>query len=155
MISLQSRNFINLRNNLMPKRTTLFIFFCLIPTFLFSAGHQDFNGSWELVPQKSTVIPFYRTLVIEFKIDDNGLTLIQKWSTRSRDAFADSVRLSTDGKKTLVPLQHQVAPTNVFLRIKNLTGAQREMSASLILTCGGVGNTPQAVKIKGKMRCRN
>lgn len=114
----------------MPKRTTFFILFYLIPTFLFSAGHNDFNGSWDLVPQKSTTIPLYRSLFIDFKINDNEVTVIQKWGTRSREAFADTVRLSTDGTKIMVPLQHQVAPTNVFLGIMNLTGAQREMSAS-------------------------
>jgi hypothetical protein len=30
----------------------------------------------------------------------------------------------------MLPLQHQVAPTNVFLGVRNLTGAQREMSAT-------------------------
>ncbi|HEX9971561.1 MAG TPA: GxGYxYP domain-containing protein, partial [bacterium] len=114
----------------MLKRSTFFIFFCLIPTFIFSAGHKDFNGSWELVPQKSSIIPLYRSLFIDFQINDDEVTVIQKWGTRSRDAFTDTVRLSTDGKKILVPLQHQVAPTNVFLGVMNLTGDQREMSAS-------------------------
>lgn len=114
----------------MQKRTAFFILFCLIPIFLFSAGQKDFNGSWELVPQKSTTIPLYRNLSIDFKLNDNEVTVIQKWGTRLRDAFWDTVRLSTDGKKTMLPLQHQVAPTNVFLGIMNLDGAQREMSAS-------------------------
>ncbi len=114
----------------MLKRTILIIFFCLIPTFLFSAGHKDFNGSWELVPQKSTVIPFYRTLVIDFKINDNEVIVIQKWGTRARDAFSDTIRLATDGRMKLLPLQHQVAPMNVFLGVMNLASSQREMSAS-------------------------
>lgn len=114
----------------MSKRISSFILFYFIPTFLFAAGHKDFNGSWELVPQKSTVISFYRTLVIDFKVDDNEVMVIQKWGTRSRDAFADTVRLIADGRKTMVPLQHQVAPTNIFLGVRNLPGAQREMYAS-------------------------
>ncbi len=114
----------------MQKRTTLFFCFCLIPTFLFSSGHKDFNGSWDLVPQKSAVIPLYRSLLINFQISGDQVTVIQKWGTRARDAFSDTVRLSTDGRKTLLPLQHQVAPTNVFLGIMNLASGQREMSAS-------------------------
>ncbi len=114
----------------MKKRIILFILFCLIPTFIFSAGHKGFNGSWELVPQKSTVISHYRSLFINFGITDNEVTLIQKWGTRSRDTYQDTVCLSTDGKKRMLPLQHQVAPTNVFLGIANLENGKREMSAS-------------------------
>lgn len=107
---------------------TLFLLYS-IPALAFSAGQKDFNGSWELVPQKSTIISLYQSLFIDFAINENKLTLIQKWGTRARDAYSDTVRLSTDGKKSLVPLQHQVTPTNVFLGIMNLTGGQREMSA--------------------------
>jgi len=115
---------------LMINRAALFILICLIPASISSTGGKDFNGSWELVPQKSTVIPLYRSLVIDFKITENDVTVVQKWGTRLRDAFSDTVHLSTDGKKVQVPLQHQVAPTNVFLGIMNLTGGRREMSAS-------------------------
>ncbi len=114
----------------MQRRNALFLFLCTIPTLVFSVGHNDFNGSWELVPQKSTVISLYNSLVIDMSIRDGKLTLIQKWGTRARDAYSDTVRLTTDGKKCLMPLQHQVAPTNVFLGIMNLTGGRREMSAS-------------------------
>ncbi|OGD21238.1 MAG: hypothetical protein A2W03_10625 [Candidatus Aminicenantes bacterium RBG_16_63_16] len=92
---------------------------------------KDFTGTWELVPQKSSVIPLYRTLSVEIGFRDNSIVLSQKWGTRARDAFTDTVVLPLDGKTTLVPLQHQVAPTNVFLGIRNLDKGKREMSASL------------------------
>jgi hypothetical protein len=114
----------------MQKKAVAYIFFFACPAFVFSAGHKDFNGSWELVPQKSTVIPLYRTLVIDFEVTDNDLTVAQKWGTRVRDAFTDTVQLPTDGKKVQVPLQHQVAPTSVFLGIMNVHEGRREMSAS-------------------------
>lgn len=114
----------------MPRFIACFIFFWLLPMLLFSTGHQDFNGTWELVPPKSPVIPLYRTLLISFQVSDAEVTVIQKWGTRLRDAFSDTVRLITDGRNRRLPLQHQVAPTSVFLGVRNLPNAQRELSAA-------------------------
>jgi hypothetical protein len=108
-----------------------FIFAVTLPSGLWGAGPRDFVGTWELVPQKSSVIPLYRTLSVEIGLRDNSIVLSQKWGTRARDAYTDTVVLPLDGRKTLVPLQHQVAPTSVFLGIRNLAKGQREMSASL------------------------
>jgi hypothetical protein len=102
----------------------------VLPGLLLSAGPEDFIGTWELVPQKSSVIPLYRALSVDFRIEGQSLVLTQKWGTRLRDAFTDKVVLPLDGKQTLIPLQHQVAPTSVFLGIRNLAGGHREMSAS-------------------------
>ncbi|MDD8016391.1 MAG: GxGYxYP family putative glycoside hydrolase [Acidobacteriota bacterium] len=108
----------------------------LIPLFLLSGATSgavpaDFNGTWELVPQASSVIPLYRTLAVEIRIQGGSLTLTQKWGTRARDAFTDTIRLPLDGSTTPAPLQHQVAPTTVFLGVRNMPRGQREMSASL------------------------
>jgi hypothetical protein len=107
-----------------------FTFAVALPGLLLSAGPKDLIGTWELVPQKSSAIPLYRALSVEFRIQDQSLVLTQKWGTRPRDAFTDTVVLPLDGKQTLIPLQHQVAPTSVFLGIRNLAGGHREMSAS-------------------------
>ncbi len=98
---------------------------------LFGADAKAFNGTWDLVPQKSSVIPLYRSLSIEFRVRDDSLALAHTWGTRARDAFTDTVTLPLDGRNVLVPLQHQVAPTSVFLGLRNLAGGQREMSAAL------------------------
>jgi hypothetical protein len=103
----------------------------VLPGLLLSAGPKDLIGTWELVPQKSSVIPLYRALSVDFRIEGQSLVLTQKWGTRLRDAFTDKVVLPLDGKQTLIPLQHQVAPTSVFLGIRNLADGHREMSASL------------------------
>ena len=63
-------------------------------------------------------------------MENDSLALAQKWGTRARDAFTDTIVLPLDGRTILVPLQHQVAPTSVFLGIRNLTQGQREMSAA-------------------------
>jgi hypothetical protein len=103
----------------------------LLPGRLMSAGPEGFAGAWELVPQKSSVIPLYRTLGVEFRVEAGSLVLTQKWGTRARDAFTDRVVLPLDGRTVQVPLQHQVAPTSVFLGIRNVAGGHREMSAAL------------------------
>ncbi len=107
------------------------IFAVLLPGLLSGAEPKDFIGTWELVPQKSSVIPLYRTLSVEIGLRDNSIVLAQKWGTRARDAFTDSVALPLDGRTILVPLQHQVAPASVFLGVRNLTKGQRKMSASM------------------------
>jgi len=114
----------------MKKILTLFISYFLITTSLFAQAYLEFNGSWELVPQKSTVIPLYRSLFIEFKMARDQVTVIQTWGTRARDAFRDTVRLSPNGKITSWPQQHQVAPTNVFLGIMNRSTGRRMLSAT-------------------------
>ncbi len=115
----------------MRRALTFFIPAVLLAGLLSSAEPNDLSGTWELVPQKSTVIPLYRSLTVDFRFQDRSLSLAQKWGTRPRDAFTDTVTLPLDGTVTRVPLQHQVAPTNVFLGIRNLAGGRREMSASL------------------------
>lgn len=103
----------------------------MLPGRLSSSGPEGFAGAWELVPQKSSVIPLYRTLAVDIQIEGRSLVLTQKWGTRVRDAFTDRVVLPLDGSMTAVPLQHQVAPTSVFLGIRNVAGGRREMSAAL------------------------
>ena len=102
----------------------------LLPGLLVSAEPKDFSGTWELVPQASSVIPLYRSLAVDFRVQDKTLVLTQKWGTRLRDAFTDTVSLPLDGRTIPVPLQHQAAPASVFLGIRNLPDGHREMSAS-------------------------
>ena len=108
----------------MRRITAVLSWAILLPSLLSGAEPKDFIGTWELVPQKSSVIPLYRALSVEFSIKDGSITIAQKWGTRARDAFTDSVVLPLDGRTIPVPLQHQVAPTSVFLGIRNtLVGA--------------------------------
>lgn len=109
---------------------SVIILIILLPALLFAAGNAEFNGSWEFVTPQSTVIPFYRTMNLEFQIHPNELVLIQNWGGRSRHAFSDTIRLRTDGKTYRLPVQHQVTPATVFLGIENLPASQREMSAN-------------------------
>lgn len=113
----------------MPTRTLFWLLAVLIPAALFGAV-SDFDGSWDLVPQKSTPISFYQTLSLEMQCKGDQLTLIQKWGSRSRDRFQDTVRLVTNGKKHTVALQHQVAPGTIFLGLGNIPGQSRKMSAT-------------------------
>lgn len=112
------------------RHRSIFFLLLIVPVALLGAGHPDFNGTWDLVPQKSPVISLYGSLAIEIKVAGEQVTIIQKWGTRPRDRFQDTVRLSTDGKKQIMALQHQVAPGSVFLGIANQKDGRREMSAS-------------------------
>ena len=111
----------------MGKRNTILVFCYFMPALVFGSGLADFSGSWDLVPQRSSVIPLYQALSIEFQVNGNQVTIVQKWGTRARDRFEDSVRLFADGRKTVVPLQHQVAPSSVFLGLLNVPNGHREM----------------------------
>ena len=97
----------------------------LQPAALFAAGHADFNGAWELVPPKSSVISLYGKLFVDFEIQGDQVTVVQQWGTRPRDSYNDTVSLKTDGKAYPMALQHQVAPTHIFLGVANKPGSQR------------------------------
>jgi len=111
-------------------KTTNVLLTLLLPVVLMGAGHRDFNGAWEWVPPKSSVISLYNSLFVDFKIDADKVTVVQQWGTRPRDAYKDTVSLQTDGKPYLQPLQHQVAPSNIFLGVANIDGSRRTMSAT-------------------------
>jgi len=115
----------------MRRYLVVLAFVLVLPARLLTAGPEGFAGAWELVPPNSHDIPLYRTLAVDFRFEGKSLVLTQKWGTRARDAFTDRVVLPLDGRTTPVPLQHQVAPTSVFLGIRNLAGGHREMSAAL------------------------
>ncbi len=102
----------------------------LLPAALLADGHPDFNGSWVIVPPKSSAIPFYGALAIEIKTSGSQVTITQTWGKPSRYRFQDVVSLPTDGRPQSVALQHQVTPGSVFLGIANLADGRREMSAS-------------------------
>ena len=112
----------------MRKCHLLFVLLIILPVTLFSAA-SDFVGSWDLVTPKSSVIPFYQMLSLEFQVNGDQVVIIQKWGTRSRDRFQDTVRLVTDARKLTTALCHQVTPSSVFLGLANIKGGSRQMSA--------------------------
>lgn len=114
----------------MKRFASLLFFTVLVFRLPLAAELKDLAGAWEFVPQKSSIIPLYRTLSVDIRVQDGALILSQKWGTRARDAFTDTVSLPLDGKAVCLPLQHQVAPTSVFLGIRNIDNGRREMSAS-------------------------
>ena len=114
----------------MRKRNTFIVLCFFMPVLVFGSGLADLSGTWDLVPQKSAVIALYQALSIEFQVNGSQVTILQKWGTRARDRFEDSVRLVTDGRKTSVPPQHQVMPGSVFLGIANIPNGHRQMTAT-------------------------
>lgn len=102
----------------------------LLPASVLADGHPGFNGTWVVVPAKSSAIPLYGELSIEIRAAAGRVTIAQTWGKQPRDRFQDIVSLPTDGSPQSVALQHQVAPGSVFLGVANLAGGRREMSAS-------------------------
>ena len=64
-----------------------FLLIMLLPTLSYGDGRPDFNGTWVVVPPKSSAISLYGTLSIEIKTAQSRVTITQTWGTRSRDRF--------------------------------------------------------------------
>ena len=116
----------------MSNKFKRFIYFLLItlrlPALALTQGNPKFTGEWTLIPEKSSEIGLYNTLSIDFKQEDQYLTIIQKWGT-SR-SFSDTLHLKTDGKFSDFPIKDRVFPTNVFMGLSMNVGKTREIKAN-------------------------
>jgi len=116
----------------MSNKFKRFIYFLLItlrlPALALTQGNPKFTGEWTLIPEKSSEIGLYNMLSIDFKQEDQYLTIIQKWGT-SR-SFSDTLHLKTDGKFSDFPIKDRVFPTNVFMGLSMNVGKTREIKAN-------------------------
>ena len=98
-------------------------------TALYAGGDPAFNNIWELVPSLSPNIDRYsRSLQLSIEIDDPDVTIIRSWGRR-RDRN-DTLRVSTDGKPTLVPVERRSTATTVYSAIHALPGEDRTIRAA-------------------------
>lgn len=104
-----------------------FLVLLLFPVLSFGAANPNFFGKWTLVPHKSSEIPLYGTLSVEFKKAENGLVLIQKWGTRR--SFSDTLNLITDKVANTIMVTNRVFPTNVFMGLSMPVGSTRLITA--------------------------
>ncbi len=99
----------------------------LFSTFLFAADDASLNGSWVLIPEKSSEIGLYRTLSVDIQRTASAVTLIETGG-RGR-SFSDTLQLTPDGKFRKYPITDRVFPTNVFMGLSMPVGKTREVSA--------------------------
>jgi len=85
------------------------------------------DGSWELIPAKSTEIDLYGTLSLRLAIDNESVMLVQRWGDRR--SFTDSLVLPTSGAPTKVRIQNRVFPSNVFMGLSMPVGQERTLRA--------------------------
>jgi len=94
----------------------------------FAQGNPGFNGRWEMVPHKSTDIDLYGTLTVSIQQSGTFVTVINTWG-KGR-SFNDSLRVTTDGSTTRVPVTDRVFPANVFMGLMMPVGSDRLIEAS-------------------------
>ena len=113
------------------KRLTGIFIICLIlvPAALFAVETDGFNGKWELVSQQSTEIDLWRTLSLEMQIEEGSAKVIRTWGRRR--SFSDTLNLTLGGTVNRAPIQHRVWPTNVFMGVSRIVGAERQIRASM------------------------
>jgi hypothetical protein len=90
-------------------------------------AESPFDGSWELIPAKSTEIDLYGTLSLRFEVREADLTLVQRWG--GRRSFTDSLILPTNGSPVRVPIVDRVVPSNVFMGLSMPVGQERTLRA--------------------------
>jgi len=103
------------------------VFIALLPVLGFGKGNPAFNGQWTFIPQKSSEIPLYRYLAVEFQQNGSEVTIIQKWGKRR--SFSDTLRLKTGAKENKVPITNRVFPSNVFMGLSMPVGSTRLVTA--------------------------
>ena len=86
------------------------------------------DGSWELIPAKSTEIDLYGTLSLRLAIDNESVMLVPRWGDRR--SFTDSLVLPTSGAPTKVRIQNRVFPSNVFMGLSMPVGQERTLRAN-------------------------
>lgn len=118
----------------------------LAPALSFAADGTSLNGTWVLIPEKSSEIGLYGTLSIEINQTATDVTVIEKWGT-SR-SFSDTLQLTPDGKFRKYPITDRVFPTNVFMGLSMPVGKTREVRANFDKTSGAL-KVEQKYKIRG------
>jgi hypothetical protein len=96
------------------------------PAFV-SAADKGVEGSWKLIPEKSTDIDLYETLSIDIRSDGPRLVLIRTWGAGR--SFRDSLSLAVGGAVNRIPVTKRVFPSNVFMGVAMLAGTTREVKA--------------------------
>ena len=116
----------------MIKKFQLKIFFLNLIFIAFCVGtsiaqdYKELDGSWELVPSKSSEISLYDNLQIDFKSTYSGITIIQTWGNKR--SLRDSLQLDF-GRENIIPITNRVFPTNVFMGLSMPVGKERRITA--------------------------
>ncbi len=100
----------------------------IIVSPLWAQSKADLNGEWEMIPAKSSKVALYRTMGLEFQVDDAATTIIHQWGRRR--GFQDTVTVKTDGSVNTVTIPHRVFPSNVFMGLSKKAGSDRNMKAT-------------------------
>jgi hypothetical protein len=111
-------------------RPLVFLFGCflLLVSQARSQGDPAFNGTWEMVPHKSTDIDLYGTLGVEIRQSGKKVTVINTWG-KGR-SFRDSIPVTVDADPARIPVTNRVFPTNVFMGVMMPVGTERHIGAS-------------------------
>ncbi len=106
----------------------IMVIFLLLSAYISEAGTNDFDGKWNLIKEKSTEIDLYGTLSVEFQINGDQLTLIQKWG--GGRSFNDTISLKIDGDFHSFKIKDRVVASNVFMGLSMPVGEKRKMKAT-------------------------
>jgi len=105
----------------------LLVFFMEVPQSLFSEPFSDFEGIWEIVPEKSTDIPLFNSLILDVKIQGETLVLTKQWGTNR--GYKDELTVKTGGSLIEIHAPSRNFPTNVFMGIAVKTDIPRTIRA--------------------------
>ena len=95
-----------------------------------AASQEGIEGSWELLPSRSTDIDLYGTLAVRIERIQSAVVVVNRWGRPPR-AYTDSLVLPLDGRTVNAPVLNRVFPTNVFMGLMMRPGETRSVKGSL------------------------
>lgn len=99
----------------------------LLAAISIPAAGAGIDGSWKLMPERSSTIDLYGTVALQITAAGPTVTIIQTWG--GGRSFRDSVTLPVNGTAVKTTVLDRVWPTNVFMGVRAATGGTRELSA--------------------------
>jgi hypothetical protein len=91
------------------------------------AQEPTLEGSWVLIRQASAEIDLYGSLTLDFKLQEQGLSITRKFG--GRRSFEETLIMDTGGSAARIPVDNRVFPTNVFMGLSRAVGSERIFKA--------------------------
>ncbi len=88
---------------------------------------SGFEGSWELLREKSSDIDLFGTLSLKIHVAPDSVLVLYTWG-KGREIH-DTLALRTGGVKNSVRVWDRVWPSNVFMGVSLIPGSRREVAA--------------------------
>jgi len=93
----------------------------------FAAGIGKFNGTWVLIPGKSSDIELFKKLELNIREKNQNLLITYKWE-HFHDFLMDTLQFDGKDHITKKKITNRVFPTNVFMGLRMAVGTEMKLT---------------------------